>query len=31
MPYVNFEVKPILTVEQTEESIKKAVVAAQAK
>lgn len=31
MPYVNFEVKPVLTVEQTEESIKKAVAAAQAK
>jgi len=31
MPYVAFEVKPVLTVDQTIESIKKAVVAAQAK
>jgi len=31
MPYVNFEVKPVLTVDQTLESIKKAVAEAQAK
>ena len=31
MPYVNFEVKPILTVDQSTESIKKAAAAAQAK
>ena len=31
MPYVNFEVRPVLTIDQTVESIKKAVATAQAK
>ena len=31
MPYVKFEVKPVLTVDQATESIKKAAAAAQAK
>lgn len=31
MPYIEFEVKPILTADQTIESIKKAVAMAQAK
>ncbi|MFB0544913.1 MAG: DUF3303 family protein [Asgard group archaeon] len=31
MPYINFEVQPILTVDQTIEAIKKAVAAAQSK
>lgn len=31
LPYINFEVKPVLTVDQTVEALKKAVAQAQAK